>query len=100
MRQLNLSGVRLMVDAFHMNIEERDMIAPLAGVRDLLAHVHLSETNRDLLGTGHWPTAAFLAELRRLHYGGTCSVGVYNTRQPRRTCITHCRSVLDAAAQP
>lgn len=95
-RRLNLAGVRLMVDSFHMNIEERDMLAPLAGVRDLLAHVHLSETNRDVLGTGHWPTAAFLAELKRLGYGGFCSVGVYNTRLPRRTCIARCFAALHA----
>ena len=93
-RRLNLAGIRLMVDSFHMNIEEQDMLAPLAGVRDLLAHVHLSETNRDVLGTGHWPTAAFLAELRRLGYDGFCSVGVYNTRRPRHTCIARCFAAL------
>lgn len=93
-RSLGLPGVRLMVDTFHMNIEERDMTAPLAGVTDLLAHVHLSETNRDVLGNGHWPTAAFLGELQRLHYGGHCSVGVYNTRLPRRECIARCRRAL------
>ena len=30
-RSLNLPGVRMMIDTFHMNIEERDMLAPLAG---------------------------------------------------------------------
>jgi sugar phosphate isomerase/epimerase len=47
-RGLNLPGVRLMVDTFHMNLE-RDMIAQLAAVADILVHVHLSETNRDVL---------------------------------------------------
>ena len=89
-RQLALAGLRMMVDTFHMNIEESDMIAPLAGMADILAHVHLSETNRDVLGTGHWPTAAFLSELGRLGYGGVVSVGVYNTRRPRRDCIRLC----------
>lgn len=98
-RRLAQPGLRLMVDGFHMNIEEQDMIAPLAGVNELLAHVHLCETNRGLLGTGHWPTSAFLAELNRLHYAGACSVGVYNSRLPRRTCISRCKHVLDAAAR-
>ena len=93
-RHLALPGVRLMVDSFHMNIEERDMLAPLAGVADLLVHVHLSETNRDVLGTGHWPTAAFLRELERVGYGGWCSVGVYNTARPRRECIRRCGEFL------
>ena len=93
-REINLPGVRLMVDTFHMNIEEREMLSPLAGVRDILTHVHLSETNRDVLGTGHWDTQGFLGELRHLQYGGYCSVGVYNTRLPRKECISRCKAVL------
>ncbi len=95
-RRLNLPGVRLMADTFHMNIEERDMRAPLAGIRDLLAHVHLSETNRGVLGEGHWDTAGFLGELRRLRFSGFCSVGVYNSRRARRECIDLCRTALTA----
>jgi len=93
-RGLNLPSVRLMVDTFHMNIEERDMLAPLAGIGDLLAHVHLSETNRDVLGEGHWDTRAFLAELRRLNYAGFCSVGVYNTGRSRGESIRICGEAI------
>ena len=89
-RRLSEPGLRLMVDTFHMNIEERDMLAPLAAVADLLVHVHLSETNRDVLWEGHWPTTAFLSELERIGYAGYCSIGVYNTRRSRRACITSC----------
>ena len=84
----------MMVDTFHMNIEEKDMLAPLPAIRDILAHVHLSETNRDVLGTAHWPTAAFLDQLERIGYDGYCSVGVYNTRRMRPECIEQCRSEL------
>ena len=86
-RSLNLPGVRMMIDTFHMNIEEREMLAPLPAIRDILAHVHLSETNRDILGTGHWPTAGFISRLSEIGYNGYCSVGVYNTRRTRRECI-------------
>jgi 5-keto-L-gluconate epimerase len=93
-RGLNLPGVRMMIDTFHMNIEERDMIAPIAPIRDILAHVHVSETNRGVLGDGHWPTAAFLAELERIGYDGYCSIGVYNTRQTRRESIRRCMAAM------
>jgi D-psicose/D-tagatose/L-ribulose 3-epimerase len=93
-RALDLPSIRLMVDTYHMNIEEKDMLAPLAGIRDILAHVHLSETNRDVLGTGHWDTRGFLGELHRLGYRGCCSVGVYNTHRPRRDGIGQCMAVL------
>ena len=93
-RSLNLPSVRLMIDTFHVNIEERDVLAPLAGIRDILAHVHLSETNRDVLGTGHWPTAGFLDRLAEIEFAGYCSIGVYNTRKPRRECIEQCVAEL------
>jgi sugar phosphate isomerase/epimerase len=93
-RGLGLPSVRLMVDTFHMNIEEKDMLAPLAGIADILTHVHLSETNRDVLGDGHWDTRGFLAELHRIDYGGFCSVGVYNTLRTRRECMAQCMTVM------
>ena len=96
-RRIDQPGFRLMVDTFHMNIEERDLLAPLPGVGDILVHVHLSETNRDVLGEGRWPTGAFLRELERIGYAGFCSVGVYNTRRPRRECISRCMNVLRSA---
>ncbi len=93
-RSLNLPSLRLMIDTFHMNIEERDVLAPLDGIRDILAHVHLSETNRDVLGTGHWPTAGFLDRLAEIGFAGYCSIGVYNTRRSRRECIEQCMAEL------
>lgn len=86
-RSLGLPGVRMMIDTFHMNIEEKDLCGCFCPDRDLLAHVHLSETNRDVLGTGHWPTAAFCEALATIGYQGYLSVGVYRTRLPRRTSI-------------
>jgi sugar phosphate isomerase/epimerase len=86
-RGLKLPGVRMMIDTFHMNIEEKDLLGCFSGVGDLLAHVHLSETNRDVLGSGHWPTAGFCQALVDLDYQGCLSVGVYHTRLSRRVSI-------------
>lgn len=86
-RGLNLPSVRLMIDTFHINIEERDVLVPLTDIQDILAHVHLSDTNRGVLGAGHWPTGGFLGRLSEIGYNGCCSVGVYNARQTRRECI-------------
>ena len=93
-RSLSLPSVRLMIDTFHINIEERDVLTPLTDIQDILAHVHLSETNRDILGTGHWPTAGFFARLAKIGFVGHCSVGVYNSRRPRRECIEQCMKEL------
>ena len=97
-RGLDLRSVRLMIDTFHMNIEERSLTAPIAGIADILAHVHLSETNRDVLGAGHLDTAAFLKALRQSGYDGFCSVGVYNSKQPRQECMRICMRALQGAS--
>lgn len=89
-RKLNLPSIRLMVDTFHMNIEEKDMLAPLPQIRDILVHVHLSETNRDVPGAGHLDTAGFLRTLRKINYDGYVSIGVYNSRRSRQECAAHC----------
>jgi sugar phosphate isomerase/epimerase len=94
-RGLNLSSVRLMIDTFHINIEERDILAPLNGIQDILAHVHLSETNRGILGTGHWPTAGFFERLAEIEFARCCSVGVYNSRYARSECIERCMAELN-----
>ena len=94
-RDLDLPGVRMMIDTFHMNIEEKDLLGCFSGARDLLAHVHLSETNRDVLGSGHWPTAGFCQALSTIGYHGYLSVGVYRTRLPRRASIE--RSIAECA---
>ncbi|MCX6872353.1 MAG: sugar phosphate isomerase/epimerase [Verrucomicrobia bacterium] len=98
-RTLDLSSVRMMIDTFHMNIEEQDMLTPLSTLQDILAHVHLSETNRDVLGQGHWPTAAFFEALARIGYQGYCSVGVYHTRRSRHDCIKQCMAKLRQRGQ-
>jgi 5-keto-L-gluconate epimerase len=86
----NLPGLRLMIDTFHMNIEEISMMDCLDDIKDILVHVHLSETNRDVLGLGHWNTSSFLKKLTEIGYEGYCSLGVYNSQLPRRRCMQKC----------
>jgi D-psicose/D-tagatose/L-ribulose 3-epimerase len=87
---VNSPALAVHLDTFHMNIEEKDVLALLPAVSDLIAHVHLSETNRDILGRGHWNTPTFLDNLKKLNYKGYCSIGVYNTKLSRRECIQQC----------
>ena len=89
-RRLDLAGVKMMIDTFHMNIEERTMTQGLDRIKDVLRHVHLSETNRDVLGQGHWDCEAFFKTLDQIGYDGYCSIGVYNTRESRRECMKQC----------
>lgn len=43
----------LMFDTFHANIEEENIAKALQSVMDKVMHVHISENNRGIPGTGH-----------------------------------------------
>jgi D-psicose/D-tagatose/L-ribulose 3-epimerase len=59
------------LDAYHMNIEERDFDEAFSLCGDRLGYVHVGESHRGALGTGmiDWP--AFFAALDRTGYDGT-----------------------------
>ena len=89
-RDFQQPGLQMMIDTFHMNIEEASLTDCLAGIQDILKHVHVSETNRDVLGRGHLATADFFQKLRDNGYDGPCSLGVYQTTLPRHECMRIC----------
>jgi D-psicose/D-tagatose/L-ribulose 3-epimerase len=63
-------NVGLLIDTFHMNVEEksfRDAIR-LAGGRIL--HVQVSENDRGTPGSGHVPWTEFFAALQDIDYRG------------------------------
>ena len=95
--KIALPSVRMMIDSFHMNIEEHSLTEPIPKIASHLAHVHLSETNRDVLGRGHLDIAGLLQALRNVGYAGYVSVGVYNSRAPRREAIELSRQELLSA---
>ena len=99
-RRLHRPGLRMMIDTYQMAKTENDMLAPLAGIADILAHVHLCDTNHDVLGTGRWDTRAFLRELNRIGYQGHCSVGVYETPSTRQEAIARCMDVIRRERRP
>jgi len=67
-REINSPSVRVMVDTFHMNIEEKDPAAAVRSTGALLGHVHCSENDRGTPGTGHVDWQGVFAALREVKY--------------------------------
>jgi sugar phosphate isomerase/epimerase len=67
-------AVRVMGDVFHMNIEEADMGAALESAGELLAYVHLADSQRLEPGQGHLDFDAVFAALDRMGYDGWTSM--------------------------
>ena len=63
-------NVKLLLDAFHMNIEEDSVGAAIASVGNRLGHFHIGETNRKTPGQGHMPWDEMAQALKKINYQG------------------------------
>lgn len=59
-----------LLDTFHLNIEEKDVRGAIAGAGDRLVHVHVSDNDRGVPGSGHVPWAEVRAGLADAGYRG------------------------------
>jgi D-psicose/D-tagatose/L-ribulose 3-epimerase len=62
--------VGVLVDTFHANIEEKNIAAAVRSAGELFAHLHASENDRGLLGSGHVDFPAIVAALADIGYDG------------------------------
>jgi sugar phosphate isomerase/epimerase len=67
-------NVRAMADVFHMNIEEVDLGASLEAAGDMLAYVHLADSQRLEPGKGHLDFHSVFSGLVRMGYDGWTSM--------------------------
>jgi D-psicose/D-tagatose/L-ribulose 3-epimerase len=58
------------IDTFHANIEERSIPVAVRSLGTCLKHIHASENDRGLLGTGHVPFKEIVSALREIRYEG------------------------------
>ncbi len=62
--------VGVTVDTFHANIEEKSIAAAVEALGSALKHLHLSENDRGLLGSGHIDFREILRAAARTQYDG------------------------------
>ena len=71
---INHSAARVLLDGFHMAIEEKDFEGAMTSVGDKLIHVQVSENYRGTPGTGQTPWDAFKRGLDKVNYNGVVSI--------------------------
>jgi D-psicose/D-tagatose/L-ribulose 3-epimerase len=69
-RETGKSNVKVMLDTFHMNIEEDSFGDAIRTAGPLLGHFHTGENNRRVPGKGRLPWHEIGAALREIDYGG------------------------------
>ncbi len=69
-------AVRLHLDTFHMNIEEKDLPAAIrkAGDGDRLINFHVADSNREAVGRGHIDFRAVVKALKDIDYQWTLAL--------------------------
>lgn len=68
--ELGCDNVHIMLDSFHMNIEEDNMGDAIRRAGHRLGHFHIGECNRKVPGKGHMPWDEIGQALRDIGYDG------------------------------
>jgi D-psicose/D-tagatose/L-ribulose 3-epimerase len=69
-REVGKPNVKVMLDTFHMNIEEDSFAGAIRAAGPLLGHFHTGENNRRVPGKGGLPWHEIGAALREIGYNG------------------------------
>lgn len=69
-KEVNHPAVKVMLDTFHMNIEEDDIGAAIRETKGYLGHFHTGECNRRVPGKGRTPWREIGHALRDIGYDG------------------------------
>ena len=80
--RLDSPAAGVMLDTFHMNIEEKDRAAAIRLVGDKLVHFHACGNDRGAPGADHIAWEAIAAALRETGYQGALCHRVLHPGQP------------------
>ncbi len=81
-------NVGLLLDTFHMNIEERGIPATIRRHAASLRHLHLNESDRGMLGGANVDWPSLFAALKEIGYRGAASLETFAAPNPNLPAIT------------
>ncbi len=79
---IGMNNVGLLLDTFHMNIEEPDILESIRSARDSLFHFHVADSNRWYPGAGHIDFAEIVELLDKVGYDGFISAEIMPLPDP------------------
>ena len=97
-------NLKLAFDTFHANVEEKDPLAVAEKYFKHIAHVHVSENDRGIAGSGHAAIAPVIGKLVSLGYDDWFTLEMFGSPLPEMAAATCCwrpffDDMLDACAQ-
>jgi len=87
-KQVDHPSFRTMYDTFHANIEEKSPAQGVQALGDRFVHVHISESDRGVPGTGmvHWDES--FKALRQAKYDGWLVIEAFGRALPALAAAT------------
>jgi D-psicose/D-tagatose/L-ribulose 3-epimerase len=79
--------IGITIDTFHANIEEKNTAEAMHSLGQHLKHVHASENDRGLLGSGHVDFPAIVSVLREIHYEGYLMIEGFGYSQDKMNVL-------------
>jgi sugar phosphate isomerase/epimerase len=80
--KIKLENIGLLLDTFHMNIEEPSFTESIVASKDRLFHVHIADSNRWFPGAGHIDFRAIVDALEQIGYRGFLSAEILPLPDP------------------
>jgi sugar phosphate isomerase/epimerase len=72
----DLKGLKILLDTFHMNIEERSLAEAFRTAAEYLGHIHSSDNSRRVPGSGALPWPEIIRTLKSIGYNDVLSFEV------------------------
>ena len=73
-KEVDVPSVKVMLDTFHMNIEEDSIGGAIRSTKGLLGHFHTGECNRRVPGRGRTPWFEIATALKEIGYKGNVAM--------------------------
>jgi sugar phosphate isomerase/epimerase len=74
--QIGSKNIKIVLDTFHMNIEESDPLRALRRVQGQLIHLHIGNNNRRGVGKGQMDYIPYIRTLKEIGYNGTIGMEI------------------------
>ena len=78
-RMIDSPRMKLMMDTFHANIEEKSLGKAIEAAGSLLVHMHANENDRGTPGTGHVAWTEIAAALKKVKFNGALVIESFST---------------------
>lgn len=87
-KRVNHPNFRTMFDTFHAHIEEKSQAGPIRAVAPVLGHVHISENDRGVPGTGQVRWDEAFKTLKEVKYDGWLVIEAFGRALPDLAAAT------------